>query len=805
PISVVPTNNRGNASGPGRLAQLSRPGSIAESSTDPTSTTGALRNPGSVNVAVVSKIKKRPTMAIIPANIFAENVRPPTVEHKLPQPDERLGSTPQLVSCLGMLLVSRSPDDILEPEAQKWLMAIKKDTDEQERLHALSKEVIRAFMKDELKDAKAVAEVVCLAPVLSKDAFHDLLREFYSGIDHSGLLNFHPLEGIAQLIQGANPGHLSADDLVKILELLSARLRDTHKQSPQHMRQLTLTVSHVLDAMADTKVTGLDREKLHEPLSSYLGNLKMSNDPFLVYQAAYAFQALLCVPDNETPWQAATRRTGKVIKGVAGLVSAVKGFDLERFIDGLTDIQQGLGGMSRVIDVVKTGYEGVASLAKGGQGFVECLKDGLSLERRREWYAALRGADTLIRRGELATFKKLVCGAPCRYDPAFQWGVCQRLGEMASNQAWDAETRRSAIAFLGEMYLEDDMWGEHASVKQWILNILMQLASTDSSLSTGGVLQIHAIVAETLLQELEECDDPKKKGIYRESRSNGPITYPLKITLPELESPSLLDRVQNRPDVEGNIRILRKQRTKERGNAVYIPPQAKTNLQASDDARFPLMERVKTFLGSDQQVFLLLGDSGAGKSTFSRELEFELWQEYERRKERIPLHINLPAIEKPEHDMIAKQLRKAEFTEPQIREMKHHRRFIVICDGYDEGQQTHNLYMTNKLNQPGEWDAKMVISCRSEYLGSDYRDRFQPGGDRNTRSESSLFQEAVIAPFTMDQVQAYIRQFVTNHQPLWRIEDYNQALDLIPSLKDLVKNPFLMTLSLDVLPRMVDP
>jgi hypothetical protein len=252
------------------------------------------------------------------------------------------------------------------------------------------------------------------------------------------------------------------------------------------MRQLTLTVSHVLDAMADTNVTGLDREKLHEPLSSYLGNLMTSKDPFLVYQAAYAYQALLCVPDNETAWQAATRRTGKVIKGVAGLVSAVKGFDLERFIDGLTDIQQGLGGMSKVIDVVKTGYEGVSSLAKSGHGFVECLKEGLSFERRREWYAALRGADTLIRNGELATFRKLVCGAPCRYDPAFQWGVCQRLGEMASNQLWDADTRRSAIAFLGEMYLEDDIWGDHASVKQWILNILMQLASTDSSTSTGG-------------------------------------------------------------------------------------------------------------------------------------------------------------------------------------------------------------------------------------------------------------------------------------------------------------------------------
>jgi len=288
-------------------------------------------------------------------------------------------------------------------------------------------------------------------------------------------------------------------------------------------------------------------------------------------------------------------------------------------------------------------------------------------------------------------------------------------------------------------------------------------------------------------------------------RKNGPIAYPMKGALPEFASPSLLDRVQNRPDVESTLRVLKKQRTKERGSAVYIQPQAKASLLVEDDGtRFPLMQKVKEFLESKQKVFLLLGDSGAGKSTFTHELEYELWQGYKTKTDRIPLYINLPTIDKPEHDMITKQLRRAEFTDPQIREMKHYRKFILICDGYDESQQTHNLYMSNHLNQPGEWDAHMIISCRSEYLGSDYQDRFQPG-DRNKKSNSSLFQEAVITPFTLDQVQDYIKQYVTVHQPLWRVSDYEQALDLIPSLKELVRNPFLMALSLEVLPRMVDP
>ncbi|KAK3810318.1 MAG: WD40-repeat-containing domain protein [Benniella sp.] len=685
---------------------------------------------------------------------------------------------------------------MLDPVARKWLQIVAKDSDEKSRLHTMSVEVIRAFIRDEIKDDKAVAEVVCLAPVLNKDMFHDLLSEFYSGIDHSGLLNFHQLEGLAQLIQGADPGHLSADDLVKILVLLSDRLGETHHQSTQNLYQLTMAISHVLDAMADARVTGLDRERVHEPLCMYLQELQDTKDPYLVYQAAYAYQALQCVPDDETTWQMAMRHTGKVIRGISGLVSATKGFDLMRFIEGLEDIQKGLSGMTMVVDVVKTSFK---DGLEDGQTFLEYLKKGLSFERKRDWYSALRGADALIRDGELATFKKLVCEAPCRLDAAFQWGICQRLGEIVANPAWDTGTRQSAIAFLGEIYRDDATWGQQMNVKQWILNILMQMATSSG---TGSQLQVHAPVAESLMKSLEGNGDERKQELYRLCRDN-PTPYPVRIAALEFPSPSLLDRVQNRPDVEGQLRLLKKQRTKERGNAVYIPPQAKASIHVADNTQFPLMTKVKEFLESDQKVFLLLGESGAGKSTFNRELEYDLWQSYTKNG-RIPLHINLPAIDKPEHDMIAKQLRRLEFTEPQIREMKHYRGFILICDGYDESQQTQNLYTSNQLNEAGEWDAQMIISCRSEYLGNDYRDRFQPG-NRNCLIDSALYQEAVITSFSLNMVHEYIQQYVSVYQPLWQVKDYKQALGLIPNLQDLMKNPFLMTLSLEVLPRMVDP
>jgi hypothetical protein len=422
--------------------------------------------------------------ATIPKDIFPQNLRPPTATFIAPEPDSRLNDTRQLACCLGLLQSSIEADNILDLTARNWLQATKDEPDEIERLKTLAADVIRAFKKDEFKDAKAVTEVVYLAPVLEKDDFRYLVKEFYSGVDQSGLLDVHQLEGLAHLIQSANIGYLDPDDLVKVLDLLSTRLRGTFQQSTDHLYQLTVAVSHVLDAMADASVSGLDREKIYEPLSSYLDGLKGSSDAYLVYQAAYAYQALLCVPDDETLWQATLRRTGKVIQGVSGLVSAVKGLDLNRFIEGLGKIQEGMMGATETAQVVKAAYDGAVSLSKNGQGFFQCLKEGFSFDRKCAWYTALRGADTLIQDGQFAEFKKLVYEAPCLRDPAFQWGVCERLGQVAASPTWDAASRQGAIAFLAEIYQNDEVWGRQTNVKQWIINVLMQLSSIP-----GGEIQ----------------------------------------------------------------------------------------------------------------------------------------------------------------------------------------------------------------------------------------------------------------------------------------------------------------------------
>ncbi|KAG0051177.1 Transducin (beta)-like 1 X-linked receptor 1, partial [Linnemannia elongata] len=264
-----------------------------------------------------------------------------------------------------------------------------------------------------------------------------------------------------------------------------------------------------------------------------------------------------------------------------------------------------------------------------------------------------------------------------------------------------------------------------------------------------------------------------------------------------------LAKVLEIPKLEYDLHVLKSMRIAEYKQAVYIDPMAKLRLQDTDDDLFPLMDKVRDFLASDAQVMLVLGDSGAGKSTFNRHLEHELWQEY-KPGGRIPLFVNLPSLERPQKELVAEQLRTYDFTGDQIHELKKHYQFMLICDGYDESQLTSNLYTTNLFNRSGQWNVKLLITCRTQYLGPDYRSRFEPKTvDQYACITNDLFQQAVIAPFSRKQMEDYVEHYVSLEPRMWVKKDYMDKLEAIPNLMELARNPFLLTLSLEALPAVV--
>ncbi len=227
---------------------------------------------------------------------------------------------------------------------------------------------------------------------------------------------------------------------------------------------------------------------------------------------------------------------------------------------------------------------------------------------------------------------------------------------------------------------------------------------------------------------------------------------------------------------------------------LYVEPRCRASLDG-ESKTFELLPQVQAFL-NDKKVILLTGDSGAGKTTFNRRLEKHLW-EHKKEDDAIPLFISLPSIEKPEQDLIAKALKKRGLSEFQIQKLKKEK-FVFILDGYDEIRQTQNLYVSNAINQSDGWQGKMVISCRSEYLGQDYQSRFQP--NPTLKDKDTLFQEVVVLPFSKEESDQYLEKYVEHHPTSWTAQAYQESFSKQSNLKDLISNPFLLRVVLEALP-----
>ncbi|GJJ73271.1 hypothetical protein EMPS_05629 [Entomortierella parvispora] len=741
--------------------------------------------------------------------IFPENISR-TVSISLPDFGQRIDSTAQLVHCAHLLQVMESPSfSSCSPPSPESIKSIDgrplrmKDLDwirqvqeykvvEKNRIQQLVVSTVSEFISSPIKDSEAIREIVLVGPVLERVHFRLLLTCFLSSFDSASMLEVEKLQGVVQLVQDAPPGCLEVDDLIRILEIIRERLESTSSQSDNFLFHLTLAVSRVLNCMADMKVKDLDRVEQHDPLRTALAGLKSDSNPFLRYQAIYAAQALWNVPDNETPVECFFRHFINVTGGLIKL-SAVMQLDFNSLAGGAKDIQKSIADM---YEFVKSGVEDIPALMEDGKELGGCLRAMVGSGRIHPWYMSLRGAEDLVRTGRLADLRVWAWEAPSQGSYLFQWGICQLLGEIAVDPSWGMNSQSQSILFLCEIF----KISVHRNVRRWILTILdyiSKLSTLDTSTSDHEeeAIKVTAAIAR----------DDLRSNEYE------PFSFPYllgrRLLLPTASS--IIQKVNKTVALEPALLKIQIA-VSNRGPEFYAQLMAKAGLQDSGDSLKLLEERVLTFLGGKRQIMLILGDSGAGKSTFNRHLERKLWSEYHPGGP-IPLFVDLRRMENLSDSEVKKKLRIDDLKDDQIQELKEYRKVIFICDGYDECRQWVNLH--SRFRDEGWKSFQIVVTCRSQQLtpNSNYRNYFVPRTEANlTESQASaLYEEAVIVPFGENQIKACIEQFrgteeaskeVFKEGAIWSTEEY---INQLANLLELVKNPFMLKLALVTLPNMV--
>ncbi|MGE3920683.1 MAG: NACHT domain-containing protein, partial [Gammaproteobacteria bacterium] len=206
-------------------------------------------------------------------------------------------------------------------------------------------------------------------------------------------------------------------------------------------------------------------------------------------------------------------------------------------------------------------------------------------------------------------------------------------------------------------------------------------------------------------------------------------------------------------------------------------------------------------------VLLLAGNAGSGKSWFGQQLTLQLYQKKsEDASLPFPLWTPLLTIENPETDLLRKHLEyNLHLSEEEIDEFFNNTDdLLLILDGYDELKTNANLYDQNRFNTEDctyKGRIKTIITTRYDTANASIesdRTAFIPNNNTEKLRQYTTY------PFEKTQINEVIEKFVLSKSRIWSAKRYSEEIEGIPELAELVKKPYLLSLTLKCLPSIID-
>lgn len=214
------------------------------------------------------------------------------------------------------------------------------------------------------------------------------------------------------------------------------------------------------------------------------------------------------------------------------------------------------------------------------------------------------------------------------------------------------------------------------------------------------------------------------------------------------------------------------------------------------------------WLNDNVQVLLLLGNTGAGKTTTLRQLAYQLCQNY-KHSQPVPIWISLdnPSLIEHHHDLLNTFFKSINH-EFDINGLQSDYTFHLLLDGFDElpeAKRQENLF---NINNWKNWNLKLLISCRTLAvvgIDDDYKRLFMPT-DENDFFKYQALKELVLVPLTNQLQLTYFKQYCEHYKdqlksPWDKPQAYLNILEQTEELKALASNPQLLYVLLRILPK----
>lgn len=621
-------------------------------------------------------------------------------------------------------------------------------------------------------------------PKLTRDIIALLINKIDTKNNH--LLKLELVHALALAVDRANPSHFNPDDLYQLTLALMERLKTTHNTEISQ-QELFSALILILNAMVDADMKGVYREK-HEQLKRELKTLQDATPFASIYSlTAYALEALRRIPDNETKMARFLRNATGIGMGIFYFSAAVYKIDPKHLVDGFYALKDNLAGLKEFAKEIKDKLSlAIPDLLFGMQ---ELQQSGiLSKWKELSWYDEIRYVELLIKSNAFCALEQFLRDIRLHKEPSFFYALVLKLNEIVLTHP-NLEIKKETIMLLRDLYRQDEVWHPNIDLKDsdfqntgrnstsWVW-VSIKAAIISQLALYQQIPNLQSQASQTLKLIIDSADTAESEFIEQFSKSS------LESATQISAAASLFSSIV-KDDIEMKIEKMRASLVNDpafqRTNSFYVPLMGAGSVQ-------DLQAMVSHFRKSNLRVLLLKGDPGAGKTLFCQRLAHSIWENYRPHSGVIPLYVSLPTLKNPTQELISEALEPFEMTSREIKS----RKLVLILDGLDELPLGSELLKMNRLL---DYDAQVIVACRTQARHSEKLLTPTTGG----------FHSIEITPFSPSQIDEFIATSISLGGVRWKsVKRYRDEIDNIPGLNELITNPFILKIVIDVLPTIVE-